>query len=412
MTRGVLILTPYFFPVMGGVESNAERLARYLVDQHVRVQVLTKRISAELPDDETRSGITIRRIGPRGERSAAGKWRLVPSALTWLIRHGGEYDVVCCVDYRATGVAAILARGVTRRPVVFQAQTTGVVTGENANPALRAVGVRPDGAVARALKGPIRNFYRRADAIACISHEIEREALAAGVERSRVHYFPNAIDMDLFRPPQSGERDRLRQKWNLSADAVVAVFVGRLSREKGLEDLLAAWRLVQQRARDKSLLLVAGPDMTGHRWDVGVSGRAFVERHRLGDTVRFLGPVTDVPSLYRVADLAVQPSHFEALGLSAIEALASGVPVVASAVGGLPEFIVDNENGRLCPPKDPERLAGCLESVLTDADLRGRLASRARASVRDEFDERLVFGRMRELFESLANPDPGRRKTD
>ena len=121
MTRGVLILTPYFYPIIGGVESNAERLARYLVAHGVRVQVLTKRIGQQLPDEADRDGITIRRIGPRGERSSFGKWLMTPAIVRWLVRHAAGYDVVCCVDYRATGVAALVARRTTGRPVVFQA---------------------------------------------------------------------------------------------------------------------------------------------------------------------------------------------------------------------------------------------------------------------------------------------------
>jgi len=431
MTRGVLLLTPYFFPVIGGVESNAERLARYLVGQHERVQVVTKRVGRELPDVENRDGISIRRIGPHGERSALGKWQLAPAALVWLIRHASEYDVVCCVDYRAVGAAALLARAITGRPVVCQAQTTGVLSGDNANRLLATIGLDPTGRPAKMIKRPIRALYGWADTIACISHEIEREALACGVPAARVMYFPNAIDMTHFRPADPGERHRIRTEQDLPVDRPICLFVGRLSREKGLLDLLEAWRRLQ--ASDFSLqakafpearspergarrpepgarsptfgsplLLIAGPDMTGHAWDVGVSGRAFVEQHALGSSVRFVGPIADVAPLLRACDLVVQPSHFEALGLSAIEALASGVPVVASSVGGLLEFIVDGENGRLCPPHDPERLAACVGALLSDEVERARLASRARESVRHEYDELLVFGRMRDLFERLA----------
>jgi len=403
MKRGVLILTPYFFPVIGGVESNAERLARYLAGERVPVQVLTKRIGRHAPDQEDRDGVAIRRIGPHGERSSSGKWQLAPAALGWMIRHAADYDVICCVDYRGIGVAALLARAVTRRPIVCQAQTTGVLSGDNADPMLSALGIDAAGRIARFFKRPIRGIYGRADAIACISHEIEREALACGVPASRVHYFPNAIDMTRFHPADPDERDELRRQWDLAPGRLVCLFVGRLSREKGLLDLLEAWRLLQATGSgNQPLLLVAGPDMTGHAWDVGASARAFVERHALDAGVRFLGPVADVASLLKAADLVVQPSHFEALGLSAIEALASGVPVVASAVGGLVEFIVDGENGRLCPPHDPARLAACIGAVLADPAARARLASRARESVRREYDERRVFGGMRELFERLA----------
>ena len=399
MTRGVLILTPYFYPIIGGVESNAERLARYLVTQHVPVQVLTKRIGQHLPDEEDRDGIAIRRIGPGGERSSFGKWLMTPATSRWLVRHAAEYDVVCCVDYRATGVAALLARRATGRPVVFQAQTTGVLSGDNVDPLLGRAGIGARGPIARVVKAPIRALYRDADAFACISRDIERETLACGVTRDRVWYLPNAIDMTHFRPAEAGERDRLRRELGLPADRVICLFVGRLSREKGVLDLLEAWRLLQP---SSALLVMAGPDMTGHAWDAGVSGRAFVERHGLDHNVRFVGPLSDVAPMIKAADLVVQPSHFEALGLSAIESLACGVPLVASAVGGLLDFVVDGENGRLCPPQDPPALAACIGPLLSDAGARGRLAARARDSVLQEYNEQVVFGRMRALFDRLS----------
>lgn len=396
---GVVILTPYFYPVIGGVESNAERLARYLAAHHVPVQVLTKRIGQGLPDEERRDGMVIHRIGPAGERSPLGKWAMTPAIVRWLRRHASTYGVVCCVDYRATGVAAVIARRSTNRPVVFQAQTTGVLSGDNADPLLRHSGVGTTGLLARAIKRPIRALYRGADAYASISRDIERETLACGVPRDRVHYLPNAIDMTHFRPAEPGERDRLRTARGLPVDRVVCLFVGRLSREKGVMDLLEAWRQLQP---TDALLVMAGPDMTGHAWDAGAPGRAFVAQHGLTESVRFVGPLSDVAPMIRASDLVVQPSHFEALGLSAIEALACGVPLVASAVGGLLDFIVDGENGRLCPVKDPAALAACLRPLLTDAAARARLAARARASVLEDYDEQIVFGRMRELFDRLA----------
>jgi len=78
------------------------------------------------------------------------------------------------------------------------------------------------------------------------------------------------------------------------------------------------------------------------------------------------------------------------------------VPLVASGVGGLLDFVVDGENGRLSPPEDPAALAGRLGPLLSDATERARLATRARASVLADYDEQIVFGRMRALFDRLA----------
>jgi glycosyltransferase involved in cell wall biosynthesis len=213
---------------------------------------------------------------------------MAPANVRWLVRHASEYDVVCCVDYRATGVAALLARRVTRRAVVFQAQTTGVLSGDNVDPLLRKAGVATRGPIARAVKWPIRTLYQAADAFACISRDIERETLACGVPRERVWYLPNAIDMTHFRPAEAGERERIRQELGLPANRVVCLFVGRLSREKGVLDLLEAWRQLQP---SDALLVMAGPDMTGHAWDAGAPGRALVAQHGLAERARFGGPL-------------------------------------------------------------------------------------------------------------------------
>ena len=103
-----------------------------------------------------------------------------------------------------------------------------------------------------------------------------------------------------------------------------------------------------------------------------------------------------------LADVFVQPSHFEAQGLSAVEALASGVPVVAAAVGGLLDFVKDGENGALFPAKDAPALASSLQRVIDDEALRGRLAAAARPSVEAEYDERLVFARFGALVRELT----------
>jgi glycosyltransferase involved in cell wall biosynthesis len=403
MTLRVVVLTPYFRPVMGGVESNAERLARYLAAHGIGVRVLTKRITPDLPDREDVEGVRIDRIGPFGHRSAAGKWQFAPFAARSLVRDRSTYDVVCCIDYRGTGVAALGARAITGHAVVFQAQTTGVLSGDNVDAALARRGIKPSGWLGRLVKWPPRAIYGRGDAFACISRVIERETLAAGVPRDRVHFLPNAIDMSRFRPASEVERLALRQPLDLPPDAVVCLFVGRLSREKGLMDLMEAWRSVQQSdGAGSGVLLVAGPDMEGHPWNVGPAAREFAVRHALSSSVQFLGSVDPVDPLLRAADVLVQPSHFEALGLSAIEALASGVPVIASAVGGLLDFMIDDDNGKLCPPNDPPALAASLRALIDDTGLRRRLATRARTSVLPEYDERVVFARFAALLHQLA----------
>jgi glycosyltransferase involved in cell wall biosynthesis len=375
MKTRVVVLTTFFRPVVGGVESNAERLAHYLHGQGFPLVVVTKRVLNDWPDREVIDGLQVERIGPFGERNGRGKWRFLPHATAWLVCHKREYDVVCCIDFRAIGLAALAARALTGRPVLFQAQTPGV------------------------FRWPLTYAYRRPDAMACIGRELEREALALGIPRERVYFLPNAIDMAQFRLPHPGERQGLRTGMGIAPDAVVCVFLGRLSREKGLMELMEAWRSVRP---PNAVLLVAGPDMDGHAWNVGPAARELVRANGLESSVRFLGSIRDPAPLLRAADVFIQPSHFEAQGLSAVEALASGVPVIASATGGLLDFVKEGENGTLFPPEDAPALAVRLRQLIGDQSLRRRMSSAARASVEADYDEKAVFGRFADLVTALA----------
>lgn len=403
----VVVLTTFYRPVIGGVESTAERLARFLVRSGVETRVLTKRVTPDLPDREVIDGVQVERIGPAGERDPLGKWRMIPAAVRWLVGRRAAHDVVCCVDYRGIGCAALLARSVTGRRVVFQAQTTGVLSGGNAEAALSRVGIRTGSLPGRWMKALVTRIYARADAFACISRDIEWETRDAGVDDARIHFLPNPVDTRHFRPG-GADRARLRAELGITDDRLVVAFAGRLSREKGLSELLEAWRLLASEGRLATadgagpMLLVAGPDMPGHAWNLGETARAFVAEQGLNTSVTFLGPLRDVAPLYRAADIAVVPSHFEALGLSALEALACGVPVVASAVGGLLDFMVDGVNGALCPPQDASALAHKLGALMTDPQLRARTAAKARASMVDIYDETIVLGRFAGVLSGLA----------
>jgi glycosyltransferase involved in cell wall biosynthesis len=120
--------------------------------------------------------------------------------------------------------------------------------------------------------------------------------------------------------------------------------------------------------------------MAGHPWDVGAPARAFVAAHELHESVRFEGPAADTSLYYRAADIYAHPSHFEAFGSSAMEAMASRLPVVSSGVGGLGDFLVDGGNALLHEVKSPASIAAALSRLLDDDGLRGALAEQAQAT--------------------------------
>jgi glycosyltransferase involved in cell wall biosynthesis len=324
---------------------------------------------------------------------------MLPSVFATMLARRAEFDLVFSPDYRGIGIAGILAARLLGRSVVMSTAALGVISVANADPLLARVGLGPRNPLARLAKWPLRRIYTSVDAYAAITHAIAREAVEAGVPTARVHYLPNSVDTTRFRPPIEGEAAALRAELDWPIDRTIVLFLARLSREKGLMDLLDAWWRLSPR---EAQLDVAGPDMPGHPFDVGAAGRAWVAERRLGDSIRFVGPTSTPERLLRAADVVVQPSHWEAAPFGVIEAIASGRPVVATAVGGMAEYLVDGENALLCPPQSPSDLTAALARLLPDRGLQRRLGAAGRDLAEREFDERIVCARYASLFESVA----------
>jgi glycosyltransferase involved in cell wall biosynthesis len=397
MKPRVLVLTTYYHPVVGGVETHARQLVNHLHQKGFGVEIITKRMGRDDRHATTVDGVAVHRVGPAGERSAAGKWVALPGFFKKTLALAPRFDVVACIDYRGIGVAAVTACRWLGRPLIVQGETAGVLAGavDGSNS-----GLAPESPIVRLLKVPARAIYRLADHIVCIGRDLEREALRAGMPRERVHYLPHGVDLQRFRPAEPGERDRLRSEIGWPVDRRIVLFVGRLSQEKGVLDLLDAWRLAN---RSDAILALVGPDMVGHRWDAGVPGRAFVTAHGLTDRVRFEGPAADPAPFYRAADVFVQPSHFEALGNTALEAMASGLAVVASGVGGLGDFCVDGANALIHEPRSPRSLADALARMLDDAALRERLAKAGLQTVTERFELGALLDRYAQLLETAMD---------
>jgi glycosyltransferase involved in cell wall biosynthesis len=393
----VLIMTTYYFPVLGGVETHARGLATHLLRAGFPVHVVTKRVAREQAVYDTVDGVEVHRVPPAGERGGPGKWLAMPFLLAHTLGRRPRPDVIVCIDYRGAGVAAVAAGRLIGAAVIVQAETAGVLasaTGEAGDHS----GLPPDTPLVALVKAPVRAVYRRADHFVAIGRDLEQEMLDVGLRRDRVHYMPHGVDLTRFRPATAQERATIRMSEGLPIDVPIVLFVGRLSTEKGVLDLIDAWRILDD---PHALLLLVGPDMPGHTWDAAPAIREFVAAHRLAGRVRLYGPSTDPARLYRAADLFVQPSHFEAFGLSAIEAMASGVPVVAAAVGGLRDFLVDGSNALLAPPRTPAALADRLRRALADPGLRRAIAHEGQRTVQ-AFDERVLFGAYADLIVRAA----------
>jgi glycosyltransferase involved in cell wall biosynthesis len=232
-----------------------------------------------------------------------------------------------------------------------------------------------------------RQAYRCAHAVVANSSAARRQLLEEGVPADRIHVIPNGVMVDGAAPAPRPVR--------------TIVTVANLRREKAHEVLLqAAARLAPRHPELRFVIAGDGPRAS--------ELRAMSSDLGLGRRVEFLGHVENVPAVLARADAFVLPSLSEAFPNAAIEAMAAGLPVVASAVGGLLDLIDNGRTGLLTPPGDAAALANAVEQLVADPARAARLGTDAR----DEVVSRFSFTRMVRAFEDLYLMQPGVAATE
>ncbi len=372
----VAVVSGIWPPDPGGPASHAPALADFLAERGHAVEVVTT------ADSEPGT-----RPYPVKWAARSSRLRHVRSAL--LVRAAARRaDVVYATSMiRRSATGARLAR----RPLVVKLVSDEVF--ERAARSGRYVGTldefqRVGGDVRlRFLRATRNAALKGARHVFCPSAYLREVALGWGLDPRRVTVLPNPAPAI----PAMPTRDELRAELRLDGD--VLVFAGRLGPQKAVGVLLDAL----ERAAGVTLVIAGdGPERAALEQRVAELG--------LDGRVRFLGsvPRETVLRLFRAADASVLPSAWENFPHTLVEALAAGCPVIATAVGGVPEVVQDGANGLLVPPGDVAVLAGAIERFFGDAALRGRLRAATAPSV-DGYSEEGVFAAIEaELRKAVA----------
>ena len=380
----------------GGMNVYIRELSRELGRRYHQMDIFTRRSDASSPEVvEIDSNTRVIHIaaGPNsdGKESLRGHLpQFLRGVLAFQERTGARYDLVHS-HYWLSGWVGQGLKARWQVPHVIMFHTLGEAK-NRARPAEREPDYRIEAE---------RQIAASADRIICAS-EGERDLMVSiyGVPQGQIEVVPCGVDIDLFRPLNKGH---VRRRLGLPLGEPIVLFVGRIEPLKGIDILL---RAVAQLDSHLRLLVVGGDEKDASR---KADLRALAQALGIDQRVQFVDAVPHhkLPLYYNAADVCVIPSYWESFGLVALEAMACGVPVVASSVGGLRDTVRDGETGYLVVPWSvPEPFAERLALVLGNPELRRSLGLIARSAV-ERFRWSEVAARVEAIYHDLVSRSRG-----
>ncbi|MDO9278970.1 MAG: glycosyltransferase family 4 protein [Polaromonas sp.] len=240
-----------------------------------------------------------------------------------------------------------------------------------------------NGLVTYSMAAAERYLSRLCSAVVCVSLFEASRAQAIGIPRFKLKVVASGL-ADITRPPSTAA-EALWPKGRIRV-----LFVGRLDHEKGVDVLLSAMKILGDKAY---AIIVGAAVVTGYKSALDQP-----------DNVKYLGWLDreKIRPLYATADMLVIPSHYEAFGLSAVEAMRAGLPVIASRVGGLPEVVVDFVTGRMVEPGNPDQLAAAIASM--GKALRREMGANARERFLAAFRIERTVEELHQVYENALQP--------
>ncbi|HEX8591136.1 MAG TPA: glycosyltransferase family 4 protein [Candidatus Paceibacterota bacterium] len=398
--KRVLIFSLTYHPYVGGAEIALKEITDRIDSNEYEFHMVTLRFDRALPKVERFGNVLVHRIGftsvsPKvSDRSLPFVLRLAKllfpftaflKALQLHWKYG--YYLTWAMMANQAGFAALFFKYLYPRvPYLLELQDG------------RSVG---DMTKRRRILLPLwalyTRIYHKADKIKAISRFIEREVRALGY-RGGVAVIPNAVDTARFaRRASEGEVATLAAKFGKKPGDVLLFTASRLVLSRGVEDTIRA--LIYLPNNVKLLIAGSGEDqekLEGIAKDTGVTER-----------VRFAGHVShdQLPAYYQLSDIFVRPSIIEGFGNVFVEAFAAGIPVVATPVGGIPDFLFDPENsseptGIFCAVRDPESVARAVQRYLNDPGLTARIVGNAKALALKKYDWDTIALSMESFFQT------------
>jgi glycosyltransferase involved in cell wall biosynthesis len=391
----VCLLTETYYPLTGGGESQTRVLAASLRNRNFQVLIITRRCSDSWKEIDLVDGVSVYRIPPVGTGRFT-RWFMLFWSLLALAKTRSQYDVVYVSGFKSLGLSAVLAAKLLRKRCILKADSNGEMSGEFFAAGLKKFGLTPSSIIVRILLSGRNKILRGANYFVAITTGIAEELKSEGVDPSSIALISNGIDTDRFSRITAFEKQSLRQTLVIPRKGIIITYAGRLVSYKGLPLLLRVAEVIQSEFDHVGFVLIGSGGFDMHNCEDEL--KKFVKAKGLEESIYFAGEVDNVHEYLQASDIFVLPSEEDAFPLALVEAMACGLPVISTPVGGIKEIITDRQNGLLVQARDFQQLYQVISGLIRDPTLSASLGTAAVQTVQERYSAGIIIQKYCELF--------------
>lgn len=376
----IVMLIYDFFPVVGGAERQAQRLAKALIDKGHEVTVLTRLPKELFNEFEEIDGIKVIRF------KVSNKGKLTPlsyliKSLAYIWRNKKNIDVLHAHSLNTTGFTAALATYLIKLPSISKIAGGGNEIGCEAKRMYLEGGLK---------KFRILFMNKYLSKYIAISRPIKQDLLDIGVPENKISFLPNGINMI---NEDKEDKQRKRNKLKLPQNKVIYLFVGRFEPVKGIDILLKAWMNTSTKFKERSQLVFLG------------QGSFNLEHFSSEQSINVVGKVDNVNEFLIASDYFLLPSRYEGISNALLEAITHKLPVIVSDAGGNKD-IVDKNTGFLFEKENDVKLTRILEETLNyDENKLSAMTQNAYFKINENYAMENVCNSYEQLYINLKNSD-------
>ena len=382
--RRVLIFSTAYFPFIGGAEVAVKEITNRI--SGMQFDMITARMDGKLPSFERIGNINVYRMGfgwGAIDKIILAKWGFLKALK---LNKKNNYDAAWSIMASQASIAASLFKIFDKKVKLILTMQEGDEEEHLMRYALNIkflykIFIRPWH----------RLVFKKADAVTAISQYLKKRAEENGV-KIPVEIVPNGVDIANFSEFKANESELkgLRLGLSIGEDVKVLITTSRLVKKNAVVDIIEAMRYLPDNV--KLIIVGTGSEEKNLKFKI--------LNLKLENRVIFAGQVDnkEVPKYLKISDIFIRPSLSEGLGNSFLEAMAVGVPVIATPVGGIPDFLIDGETGLFCEVNNPKSIAEKVKILMESSELREKIVKNARQMIKEKYNWEIIAEKMKNIF--------------